>query len=122
LLKILLENLLGNAWKFTSRKKAAQITFGYKERGAVPRYCVSDNGAGFDMAHATRLFGAFQRLHAASEFEGAGIGLAAVQRVVRRHHGQVWGEAKVDGGATFTFTLGASPDDSADVSPKKRPA
>jgi light-regulated signal transduction histidine kinase (bacteriophytochrome) len=109
LLNVLLENLLGNAWKFTSQRKAAQISFGYKERGAVPRYFVSDNGAGFDMAHAKRLFGAFQRFHATSEFEGTGIGLATVQRVVRRHHGQVWGEGKVDGGATFTFTLGAGP-------------
>jgi light-regulated signal transduction histidine kinase (bacteriophytochrome) len=115
LLTVLLQNLLGNAWKFTSKRKAAQISFGYKARGTVPRYFVTDNGAGFDMAHASRLFGAFQRLHAASEFEGTGIGLATVQRVVRRHHGQVWGEGKVDGGATFTFTLGAGHHGSSDT-------
>jgi light-regulated signal transduction histidine kinase (bacteriophytochrome) len=106
LLTVVLKNLLGNAWKFTSKRKAARISFGYKERGADPCYVVTDNGAGFDMAHSSRLFGAFQRLHAPSEFEGTGIGLATVQRVVRRHHGQVWGEGHVDGGATFTFTLG----------------
>jgi light-regulated signal transduction histidine kinase (bacteriophytochrome) len=106
LLTVLLENLLGNAWKFTSKRKQAQITFGCEERDGKPTYFVEDNGAGFDMACAAKLFGAFQRLHSVSEFEGSGIGLATVQRVVHRHDGHVWAEAKIDSGATFYFTLG----------------
>jgi light-regulated signal transduction histidine kinase (bacteriophytochrome) len=106
LLAVLLENLLGNAWKFTSKREKAEIVFGCEERGGKSTYFVRDNGAGFDMAHAGKLFGPFQRLHSASEFEGTGIGLATVQRVVQRHDGHVWAEAKSDGGATFFFTLG----------------
>ena len=106
LLAVLLENLLGNAWKFTSKRKEAEITFGCEERDGKPTYFVKDNGAGFDMAYTAKLFGAFQRLHATSEFEGTGIGLATVQRVLHRHDGDVWAEGKVDGGATFYFTLG----------------
>lgn len=106
LLAVLLENLLGNAWKFTSKRKRAEIAFGREERDGVPTYVVQDNGAGFNMAYAAKLFAAFQRLHATSEFEGTGIGLAIVQRVVHRHDGQIWAEGTVDRGATFYFTLG----------------
>jgi len=106
LLAVLLENLLGNAWKFTSKRKQAQVTFGCEERDGKPTYFVQDNGAGFDMTYVAKLFGPFQRLHAVSEFEGTGIGLATVQRVVHRHGGQVWAEGKIDEGATFFFTLG----------------
>jgi light-regulated signal transduction histidine kinase (bacteriophytochrome) len=105
LLTIALENLIGNAWKYSGKRAAARI-----EVGAVPSdgrraYFVRDNGAGFDMAHAGKLFGVFQRLHSVEEFEGTGIGLATVQRIVRRHGGHVWAEASVDQGATFFFTL-----------------
>lgn len=106
LLRAALENLLGNAWKFTSKKADARIEVGATIRGDRPAYFVRDNGAGFDMAYAQKLFGAFQRLHGAHEFEGTGIGLATVQRIVRRHGGEVWGEGAVNQGATFTFTLG----------------
>src|SRR5262249_42771968 len=106
LLAVLLENLLGNAWKFTSKRKRAEIAFGCEERDGRSAYFVRDNGAGFDMAHAAKLFGAFQRLHSASEFAGTGISLATVQRIAHRHDGRVWAEGKVDGGATFYFTLG----------------
>jgi len=109
LLAVLLENLLGNAWKFTSRRNPAEITFGREERDGVTTYVVRDNGAGFDMAHSDKLFGAFQRLHATSEFEGTGIGLATVKRVVHRHGGRVWAEGKVDDGAAFYFTLSPAP-------------
>ncbi len=109
LLRVALENLIGNAWKFTSKKSEAKIEFGLDEglsrRGRVPVYYVRDNGAGFEMSYADKLFGAFQRLHGASEFEGTGIGLATAQRVVRRHGGRIWAEGEVGRGATFYFTL-----------------
>ncbi len=106
LLRALFENLLGNAWKFTCKRAVARIEFGTQvEPGRVPAYFVRDNGAGFDMAYASKLFGVFQRLHRGNEFEGNGIGLATVQRIVRRHGGRVWGEGEVDRGATFYFTL-----------------
>ncbi|PXW93715.1 phospho-acceptor domain-containing protein [Sphaerotilus hippei] len=107
LLHCLMENLLVNAWKYSARRELARIEFGVMERDGVPVYFVRDNGAGFDMRYAERLFGAFQRLHSASEFSGTGVGLASVQRIVRRHGGQVWAEAAVNAGATFYFTLGA---------------
>lgn len=105
LLEILLSNLLGNAWKFTAEKPDAQIRFGWRQEGLRSVYFVSDNGAGFDMAYVDKLFGVFQRLHDAHEFPGTGIGLATVQRIVRKHGGQIWAEGKVGAGATFFFTL-----------------
>jgi light-regulated signal transduction histidine kinase (bacteriophytochrome) len=102
LVAILLENLLGNAWKFTRDRLPARIEVGATRSDA---WFVRDNGAGFDMAYADQLFTTFQRLHDDTRFHGTGIGLATSQRVVRRHGGQLWGEGKVDAGATFTFTL-----------------
>jgi signal transduction histidine kinase len=107
LTRALLQNLLGNAWKFTRRTPGARIEFGREGReGRHPdAFFVRDNGAGFDDAYAAKLFGAFQRLHTTAEFEGTGVGLATVRRIVRRHGGEVWGEGKVGAGATFHFTL-----------------
>ena len=106
LVRILLENLLENAWKFTSRISEASIEVGYEERDGETAYFVRDNGAGFDMQYADKLFGAFQRLHADRDFEGPGIGLSTVQRIAARHGGRVWAEGKTGQGATFYFTLG----------------
>ena len=105
LLQVMLQNLLGNAWKFTGRASQAKIEFGMDQPNGKPSYYVRDNGAGFDMAYADKLFHAFQRLHETSEFEGTGIGLATVQRIVHRHGGQVWAEGAVGEGATFFFTI-----------------
>jgi signal transduction histidine kinase len=106
LLGVVFENLIGNAFKFTSKQPKPRIEFGVDRDGGRPVYFVRDNGAGFDMAYAGKLFGAFQRLHSAAEFHGTGIGLATVQRIIHRHGGRVWAEGTVDGGATFSFTLG----------------
>ena len=111
LMRIALRNLLDNAWKFTGKTLDAAIRIGAHEREGRRVFFVSDNGAGFDMAFADKLFGAFQRLHHADEFPGTGIGLAIVQRVVRRHNGTIWAEAKPGDGATFFFTLGESEND-----------
>ncbi len=105
LLRVALENLLGNAWKFTGRKPQATIAFGRAVYEGAPAFVVRDDGAGFDMAYAGKLFGAFQRLHAEREFPGTGIGLATVQRVVHRHGGKVWAEGAPGKGAAFYFTL-----------------
>lgn len=109
LLRILLENLLGNAWKFTQRREVARIEFGLVSGEQGTDYFVRDNGAGFDPTYVHKLFGAFQRLHTSSEFPGTGIGLATVQRIVLRHGGRVRAEGRVDAGATFYFNLGTTP-------------
>src|SRR5437667_6967180 len=105
LLKVMLENLLGNAWKFTEKRPRARIEFGVIQHEGMPAYFVRDDGVGFNMAHAQKLFDAFHRLHAMSEFEGSGIGLATVKRIVQRHGGRIWAEGAVDLGATFYFSL-----------------
>ncbi len=105
LVRAVLENLLGNAWKFSSKRNRARVEFGGEDLDDVPVYYVRDNGAGFDMAHAEKLFVPFRRLHTGVEFDGTGIGLATVQRIVRRHGGRVWAEGAVNKGATFRFTL-----------------
>ena len=105
LLRLALENLLGNAWKFTSRNEVANIFFGRTADDGVPAICVRDNGAGFEQKYADKLFHAFQRLHGEAEFEGNGIGLAKTQRVMHAHGGRIWARAQRGAGATFFFTL-----------------
>ncbi|WP_437123444.1 sensor histidine kinase [Tistlia consotensis] len=105
LLRIALENLIGNAWKFTAGRTPARIELGRCEQDGKPAFFVRDNGVGFDMTYAGQLFRAFQRLHDARSFPGTGIGLATVQRIVHKHGGAVWAEAATNEGATFYFTL-----------------
>jgi two-component system sensor histidine kinase/response regulator len=106
LLRIALENLFENAWKFTSKQAESRIEFGVTQASGEPTYFIRDNGAGFNMTYVDRLFGPFQRLHAQGDFPGSGIGLATVQRIIHRHGGRVWAEGLVGQGATFQFTLG----------------
>jgi signal transduction histidine kinase len=105
LVTVALENLMGNAWKFAGKKDSPRIEIGQQANGDGRAFYVRDNGAGFDMRYADKLFGAFQRLHSDSDFEGTGIGLATVQRIVTRHGGRIWAEGEVGKGATFYFTL-----------------
>jgi PAS domain S-box-containing protein len=105
LLRVVLENLIGNAWKFTEKHPQARIEFGRFTQRGKPVYFVRDDGVGFDMAYVDKIFGAFQRLYPSNEFEGSGIGLATVERIITRHGGQVWAEGEVGKGATFYFTL-----------------
>jgi len=105
LLRVVLENLFRNSWKFTSKHPQATIEFGVIQEGGKPVYFVRDDGVGFDRAYAGKLFVPFQRLHTSAEFEGTGIGLATVQRIIHRHGGNIWAEGEVEKGATFYFTL-----------------
>lgn len=105
LIAAVLDNLLGNAWKFTAKRDLAQIEFGRHAAGGETVYFVRDNGAGFQMEFVDKLFGVFQRLHSSHDFEGTGVGLATVQRIVRRHGGRIWAEGAEGHGATFSFTL-----------------
>jgi signal transduction histidine kinase len=105
LIRIALTNLLGNSWKFTRKREPAHVSFGGEQRDGESVFFVTDDGVGFDMRYADKLFGAFQRLHNASDFEGTGIGLATVQRIIHRHGGRVWAESEVGKGTTFYFTL-----------------
>lgn len=105
LMRTVIEQLLANAWKFTAKKERAVVEFGEKKEGDGTVYYIRDDGAGFDPRFAQRLFAPFQRMHREEEFPGLGIGLATVQRIVRRHGGNIWAEAEVGNGATFCFTL-----------------
>jgi light-regulated signal transduction histidine kinase (bacteriophytochrome) len=105
LIRIALENLLENAWKFTKKNPTANIEVGQQNNIDETTFFVSDNGAGFDMTYANRLFVPFQRLHSTSEFDGTGIGLATVHRIIARHGGRIWAQAEVGKGATFFFTF-----------------
>jgi len=114
LLQVALDNLIRNAWKFTSRREHARIELGVTEENGERVYYVRDDGAGFDMAHAGKLFEAFQRLHGTTEFPGTGIGLAIVHRVILSHGGRIWAEGIVGEGATFFFTLSSAADESGE--------
>jgi light-regulated signal transduction histidine kinase (bacteriophytochrome) len=119
LIRSLLQNLLSNAWKFTRSRANAMIEFGVTHHAGSPIYFVRDNGIGFEMVHAENLFNPFYRLHTPSEYEGNGIGLATVQRIVHRHGGRVRAESEPEQGATFYFTLDVVQDDSGTLLPEK---
>lgn len=106
MLRVVLDNLIGNAWKYSGKQPLAWITFGKAPSSGGTAYFVKDNGAGFDMAYSQKLFTPFQRLHSEKDFPGTGIGLATVQRIIHRHGGKVWVESEPGKGATFFFTLG----------------
>lgn len=106
MLRLALENLLGNSWKFTRGHAAARIEFGSAEKDGRKVYFIRDDGAGFDMNYKAKLFAPFQRLHSTREFEGAGLGLAITRRIIERHDGSIWAEGEAEKGATFYFTLG----------------
>jgi signal transduction histidine kinase len=110
LLRVVMDNLIGNAWKFTGKRERACLEFGVNREEGDAVYYIRDNGAGFDMAYAAQLFAPFQRLHQTSEFAGTGIGLATVQRIIQRHGGRIWAKSAVEEGATFYFTLGGESD------------
>jgi light-regulated signal transduction histidine kinase (bacteriophytochrome) len=105
LIRIALLNLMQNSWKFTGRTWQPVIRVGAEDRDGGKVYFVADNGVGFDMAHAGHLFGAFRRMHHAADFPGTGVGLAIVERIIRRHQGSIWADAALDEGATFFFTV-----------------
>jgi light-regulated signal transduction histidine kinase (bacteriophytochrome) len=105
LLQVALDNLLNNSWKFTAPRSPARIEFGATRVDGKPAFFVRDNGVGFDMTYAGKMFGAFQRFHDAREFAGTGIGLATVQRIIHKHGGRIWAESEPGSGATFFFTL-----------------
>ena len=110
LLRVVLENLLGNAWKYTRYKDQAKIEFGSINEGGEIVYYVADNGVGFNEKYTDKLFQAFQRLHRVEEFEGLGIGLSTVLRIIRRHNGHIWAHGKENEGAKFYFTIGLAAD------------
>lgn len=118
LLRIVMENLLRNSWKYTSLHPSAKIAFASRNNDGKRFYFVRDDGAGFDARSAERLFQPFQRLHPVAEFPGNGIGLATVQRIVRRHGGEIWAEGEVEKGATFYFTLDPTPASSSLIGKK----
>ena len=122
LLRQVFENLLSNAWKYSSKTPNARIEMGISEvRNGKPVYFVKDNGAGFDMRHASKLFTAFQRLHHSSDFPGTGVGLATVQRILARHGGEIWAEGAIEKGAAFYFTIPAVGEIRTTPAPPRRP-
>jgi light-regulated signal transduction histidine kinase (bacteriophytochrome) len=122
LLRIVMENLLRNAWKYTSRHAQARIEFGHTENPGRTTYFVRDDGSGFDQTFADRLFQPFQRLHAAADFPGNGVGLATVRRIIQRHRGEVWAQGVVEKGAIFYFTIGADRSNDGDTGAAKSPS
>lgn len=122
LLRIVMENLLRNSWKYTSKHDHARIEFGHSENHGQIAYFVKDDGSGFDQAFADRLFQPFQRLHAVADFPGNGVGLATVRRIMQRHRGEVWAQGAVEKGATFYFTIGDARTNAGETSPKSETA